>query len=152
MMNKNQSSDSCSLARAWLSRIKRQKEEVESRTFRLQVVQSMASRVTSALSQAPVSHSCNPSVMDDSVARIMEAEGELADAFADLLDITKEVSDLLRCIQDSDCRRVMELHYVSLSPLSEIAYDMKCSRRWVTELHTKGLRIVQRLLEGKKAA
>ena len=140
----------CELARAWLSRVKRQREEVESRTFWLQTVRAAASRITAALGQDPVVHSRNTSAMDDSVARIMEAENALADAFADLIDITEEVSALLGRIHDSDCRRVMELIYISFRKPSDIAEDMKCSRRWISELHQKGLRIVQRRLEDRE--
>ena len=140
------------LARPFLARVRRQKEEIESRTFSLEAVQSMAGRVTCTLSMTPVIHSKNPSAMDESVARIMEAEDDLADALADLLDVTEEISDVLRQIEDSDCRKVMELLYLSLEKPSEVAVDMRCSRRWVTELHNKGLRFVQRLLEDKEAA
>ena len=140
------------LAKPFLTQVRRQNEEIQSRIFSLKAVQAMAGLVTCTLSMTPVIHSKNPSAMDESVARIMEAEDDLADALADLLDITDEITGVLRQIEDPDCRKVMELLYLSLEKPSEIAVDMRCSRRWVTELHSKGLRFVQRLLEDKEAA
>ena len=151
-MNQRIINDPYYTARTFLTRVRKQKDEVESSTFRLQFLRSMASRVTSVLSQTPVCHSPNPSAMDDSVARIMDAEQEVADAFALLMQITDEVSAVLKRIQDRDCRRVMELHYISLLSLADITSDLRCSRRWTTELHSKGLQIVQRILEEKEAA
>ena len=65
------------LARPFLARVRQQKEEIESRTFSLEAVQSMAGRVTCTLSMTPVIHSKNPSAMDESVARIMEGAVDL---------------------------------------------------------------------------
>ena len=142
-------SDSCALARSFLSRVRRQKEEIDSRTFRLKAVQSLASKVTSSLTKAPVVRSLNPSVMDDSVARIMEAEKNLADALVDFLDVMDEVTDVLELVQDSDCRKVLEKHYLDLKSFLDISVEMDRTRRWVTELNNRGLMNVQRILEEK---
>ena len=129
------------LQRAW--QIDRRIQDKMNQAERLK---EMATNVTATLSGMPGSASRNNHKMDEAIATMMDMAKEIETETERLLRVKTETMQTIWAVEDNTCRTLLELRYISFLPWEDIANDMDVSKRWVLQLHTKALKMVERHL------
>ena len=130
------------LSRAWWL-----DEEINTKLQRLDSLRASTDLITCYFAREKISSSRNDDAVQDHVLQIMEAEEELNRAIDRLIDLKKEIGEMINRISDIRVRLVLEKHYLCFLPWAQIADEMHYSLRWVRATHKAGLEAVQRMLE-----
>ena len=134
-------------AKEYLSRARLMDMQVRSRQEQILILRSMAERVSAGFGREAVSRSLNTTAMQDTVARILEAEAELAGRIDELVRTRMEIAGVIDRVEDVRVRLILEKRYLCFRDWREITEEMNYSLRYVQEKHREGLRAVQRILE-----
>ena len=129
------------LSRAWNIEL-----QVQSKLEQIEVLKSLACRVTSCIDGAAVSHSRNITSMQDTIVRIVEAEEELNKRIDDLVAMKLEVMGVIDRVQDVTLRLILEKRYLSFHTWEQIAISMGYTVRWTLIKHEEALRVVTEML------
>ena len=133
-------------AKEYLSRARLLDMQVRSRQEQILILRSMAERVSAGFGREAVSHSLNTTAMQDTVARILEAEEELAGRIDELVRTRMEIAGVIDRVEDVRARLILEKRYLCFRSWREITEEMNHSLRYVQDKHREGLRAVQRIL------
>ena len=126
------------LQRAW--QIDRRIQDKMNQAERLK---EMATKVTTTLSGMPGSASHDNHKMDGAIATMMDMAKEIETETERLLRVKTETMQTIWAVEDTTCRTLLELRYISFLPWETIADDMDVSKRRVLQLHTKALKMVE---------
>ena len=129
------------LQRAW--QIDRRIQDKMNQAARLK---EMATNVTATISGMPGSASRNNHKMDGAIATMMDMAKDIEAETQQLLCIKTETMQTIWAVDDSTCRTLLELRYISFLPWETIADEMDVSKRRVLQLHAQGLKMVERQL------
>lgn len=133
-------------AKTYLSRVYCLDLQVKSKLEQIEVLKSLAARVSASFGSEPVSHTLNVTAMQDTVARIMEAEEDLQHRISELVEMKLEVSGVIDRVEDVYARIILEKRYLCFQSWMHIAADLNYSERYVHMKHGEGLRAVQQIL------
>ena len=137
-------------AKAYLSRVYCLDLQVKSKQEQIEALRSLAARVSTGLDKEPVKHSLNVTAMEDTVARIMEAEEELQRKIREMVDMMREISAVIDRVEDVYARLVLEKRYLRFQPWMNIAAELNYTERYVHMKHGEGLRAVQEILDERE--
>jgi len=110
---------------------------------------AMATSTTQQLTDDRVQTSGNPQKMADAVCKIIEIEAEI-DAFVDkLIDTKRDVISTLERLNPTEYDLLHKV-YVQFFTFEEVADKKGKSYSWVTTVHGRALKNVQRILDGRR--
>ena len=135
-------------AKEWLSRAFCLEKQVQSKLEMIEVLKSLACRVTAVAEREPVKHTRDVTSLQDTVARIIEAEEELNRKIDELVAMKLEISRIIDQVQDVVLILLLEKRYLSFQSWDRISVEMGYSTRWVMMKHREALDKVQRILDG----
>ncbi len=137
-----------------LSRPRRVHFRLEKAEQRVAALQSLTERVTVkyGLDSEPVSHSRNTTLMQDAIARLMEAKEAAARMREELAAAELEVGMVLVKIQDETLREFMFKRYLDLRSVQEAAEEMDYSYSWGRWEAERGVQEVQQILDEMEAS
>ena len=130
------------LSRAWLI-----EKQVQSKQEQIEVLKSLACRVTAGAGTEPVVHTRNVTSMQDTIVRILEAEEELNRRIDELVSMKLEVMRVVDQVKDVTLRLILEKRYLSFLSWERISVDLGYTVRWTLIRHEEALRTVQELLD-----
>ena len=125
-------------------------QRINSKLNQLASLKDMATKATSTLGTEPVSGTRNVQRMADTIDNIIALENEINDDIDHLVDLKRDVMKTLSKVQDTNCLMLLELRYLSFKSWEDIAAEMHYGSRWVHILHSKGLSVVEKILEKNK--
>ena len=64
------------------------------------------------------------------------------------VDSMAEIVEVIDAVDGADVQMVLEKKYIKGEKFAAIAEEMDFSERWIHELHDRGLRQVDRILDG----
>ena len=129
------------LSRAWLI-----EKQIQSKQEQIEVLKSLACRVTAGAGAEPVVHTRNVTSMQDTIVRILEAEEELNRRIDELVSMKLEVMQVIDQVKDVTLRLILEKRYLSFQSWEQISVDLGYTVRWTLTRHEEALRKVQELL------
>ena len=133
-------------AKEYLQRAWQIDKRIQDKMNQAERLKEMATKVTTTLSGMPGSASHDNHKMDGAIATMMDMAKEIETETERLLRVKTESMQTIWAVEDTTCRTLLELRYISFLPWEDIANDMDVSKRWVLQLHTKALKIVERQL------
>ena len=134
-------------AKEYLSRARLMDMQVRSTQEQILILRYMAERVSAGFGREAVSRSLNTTAMQDTVARILEAEEELAGRIDELVRTRMEIAGVIDRVEDVRVRLILEKRYLCFRDWREIAAEMNYTERYMHMKHREGLEAVQRILE-----
>lgn len=135
-------------AKSFLRKIELLDAHINNRINDLAELKSLVTKITSTISQVCVSGSGNQDKLGDSVAKIVDLQGEINQKIDKYVDLKREVSTLLEQIEDPDQVKVLHKRYFEYKPWEQIACEMNYSYRNVCYIHGKALQAFEALMEG----
>ena len=113
-------------------------QRIESKLEQIENLKTLATKVSSTLSDMPKSPN-NGSRVDDIVVKIVMLEDQIKTDVDRLVTLKRDISEVISKVEPMECRIVLELRYLSFCAWEDIALKMNCSTRNVLFLHKKGL-------------
>ena len=89
------------------------------------------------------------SPMEKNIVQMIEMKQELEEDIAQLAVVQKETLDIINRVENVKAREVLSKHYLGFKSWRNIAEEMDISQKWALNLHTKGLKQVDNLLQEK---
>ena len=134
-------------AKEYLAQAGRLDHRINAKLDMLAALKDMATRTTSVMSEDIVSHTRNVHSLQDVIAKIIDTQEEINAEIDRLVDLKREVTDVIRQVRDPSCQVVLEYRYLCYRSWEEIAEDMKLNVRSVYRLHGQALREVDAVLQ-----
>ena len=135
----------------YLSQAYMLEQRIQTKLQHVSSLRSLAQTVSSFTGNEPVVHTRNVTQLEDTVIKIMEQEQELNAEIDRLVDLKREIMDVLDEVKDMNFRLILEKRYLCVESWPKIGEDMGHSDRWAQLKHQAALRVVQQILD-KRAA
>jgi len=124
-------------------------QRIETKLQEISSLRALAETMRSFAGNEPVCRSRNVTALEDSVIKIMEQERELNEEIDRLVDLKKEILDVISEVKDLNFRLVLEKRHLCFESWPQIGEEMGHTDRWAQMKHTGALRVVQQILERK---
>ena len=121
-------------------------QQIKSKQEQLVFLRSMATSFYNPTDQEQIVCTPNTYAMEDAVLKIIEAEQELNDQIADMVDTMMEIKRVIARVQDVHLRLILEKRYLVFQTWRDIAADLDHSVRWVQEKHKMALEVVENII------
>ena len=90
--------------------------------------------------------------MADAVCKIIDLQNEIAADMDRLVQIKKDIVDVIGKVDDVKFRILLEKRYLCDETWEEITVSLYHNRRWVFRLHGKALDEVQKILDSAETS
>lgn len=131
----------------YLNQIKMMDTKINNDIEELESLQTLATKTTSALGGNKVQASGSQQKMADCVIKIAELKKDINREIDVYVEYKEKVRKFVYEACDAECCRLLYLRYFQSGTWEEIAEKMNYSRQWVSKLHKRALRQVQRKLD-----
>jgi len=125
-------------------------QRIQTKLHQITSLRSLAETMRSYTGNEPVSHTRNVTSLEDSVIKIMEQEQELNDEIDRLVDLKKEILDVIGEVRDLNYRLVLEKRHLCFESWPQIGEEMGHTDRWAQLKHQAALRVVQQILDRRE--
>lgn len=136
-------------AKEYLSQAYRLDQRINSKLEQVEVLRAMAQKVTTSYESEPVSRSRCVTSLEDTIARMLEAEADLNRTVDALVDLKMEMARYIDQVENYDYQLVLEKRYLCFKTWEQIADDLHFSRRWVNIVHSRALDAMDGILREK---
>ena len=133
-------------AKEYLKQLQKLDKLIENKLAEKEQWRAIATGTTQQMTPDRVQSSPNPQKMADAVCRIIEIESEI-DAYIDkLVDTKREVISTIERLNPTEYDLLHKV-YVQYFTFDDVAIKNDKSYSWVTTVHGKALKNVQRMLD-----
>ncbi len=125
-------------------------QQIQTKLHQISSLRSLAETMQSYTGNEPVKHTRNVTALEDSVIKIMEQERELNEEIDRLVDLKKEILDVISEVKDMNYRLVLEKRHLCFESWPRIGEEMGHTDRWAQQKHVAALRVVQQILDRRE--
>lgn len=136
-------------AKDYLRQLKMLDRLIENKLAEKEQWKAMATSTTQQLTADRVQTSGNPQKMADAVCKIIEIEAEIDACIDNLVDTKRDVIKTLERLNPTEYDLLHKV-YVQFLTFEEVADKKGKSYSWVTTVHGRALKNVQRILDGRR--
>ena len=122
-------------------------QRIKSKSEQIQSLNELATKCTVTLTGMPRNSNHGDSTMADAVCKIIDLQNEIAADMDRLVQIKKDIVDVIGKVNDVKFRILLEKRYLCGETWEEITVSLYHNRRWVFRLHDKALDEVQKILD-----
>lgn len=131
----------------WLSRAYKIDQQIQSKREQIEMWNTLAQKVTSDPSALPCSGGGFTSRVETYCIKIADAQTEIEKQIDELIDIKREIEDVVAKVEDRALRLLLEQRYLLCKDWEEIADFMGYCVDYVKrELHREALRAVRGII------
>lgn len=138
-------------AKEYLQQVHKMDRQIDSKIEMLTELNALATKCTAILTGMPHNPSGSKSQMADTVDKIVDLQDEINADISRMVEVKAEVIRVIGCVQDINCRILLEKRYLSYKTWEQIANDMNFGLRYVHILHKKALAAVAPFVEKEGA-
>lgn len=124
--------------------------QIRNKLIEQQQWRDIALGITANMEGERVHSSGAKSKMADAVGRCVDMEAEINELVNKLVDIKKEVIQIIEQLDSATEYNVLHMRYIQGLTLQEIADQYAKDYGWVTTCHGRALKNVQALLDGQQ--
>ena len=124
-------------AKEYFSKAYQIDKRIDSKIEQVARLRELAEKVTSTISDMPGSATRNVHRMEDVIVKIIDLENEINDDIDYLVDLKRNITTLIRGIDNIEHQRILELRYLCLRSWKEIGEDLGYSKTHVFRLHAE---------------
>lgn len=122
-------------------------QRIKNKSEQIQSLNELASGCTVTMTGMPHNPNRGTSRMADAVCRIVDLQSEIAADMDRLVQIKKDIVDVIARVADVELRTLLEQRYLCGATWEEITMSLYHNRRWIFRLHGKALTAVQEILD-----
>lgn len=136
-------------AKDYLRQLKMLDRLIENKLAEKEQWKAMATSTTQQLTADRVQTSGNPQKMADAVCKIIEIEAEIDACIDNLVDTKRDVIKTLERLNPTEYDLLHKV-YVQFFTFDDVAVKKGKSYSWVTTVHGRALKNVQRILDERR--
>lgn len=122
-------------------------KRIAAKVEQIESLRTVATKVTSTLSDVKVQSSQQTSRMENIIAKMMDLEEELKTDMDQLIAIKTEVMRTIRQVPDPELQLLLEKRYLCYEKWEDIAIDMNISIQHTFRLHGEALKKIEEILK-----
>lgn len=130
----------------YLSQAYRLDQIINSKLEQVEVLENMATKVTSNIQAERVSGTKQQSPMENSIVKLIDLKNEINMDIDKLVDLKHELTTFVSQIENPTYRLILELKYIGGHTWEEIAEILNYDLRWIYRLRGKALQEAEKLL------
>ena len=123
----------------YLSQARYIEQEINAKLDHQAKLNSIIYKATSTLSDMPGSPSRDVTKRERAIAKVIDLEKEIDEDIDRLVDTKREISKLIRRIDNSSYRLLLELRYINMATWEKIAEELDVAVRHVYRMHGNAL-------------
>ena len=137
-------------AKEYLEQIKWYDVLIDSKLEELATLNSVVKRITPVMNTTGGGASGNQDKLGDTIAKIVDLQGEINRDVDMFVDMKREASKLLKKITQAEYFQVLHKRYVLYESFEQIAMEMKYTYRGVCYVHGRALQAFDKVLREHK--
>ena len=137
-------------AREYLTQARMIDSRINSKLMELQRARELATKATVLVSDMPRNPSPDLQQMESRVVKIVDLEREINAEIDELVDLKRDIRELIAQIRKPEYRTLLELRYLGFRTWDAIAEEMGSEPRTIYRFHSNALRVVERLMRTGK--
>ena len=137
-------------AREYLTQARMIDSRINSKLMELQRARELATKATGLVSDMPRNPSPDLQQMESRVVKIVDLEREINAEIDELVDLKRDIRELIAQIRKPEYRTLLELRYLGFRTWDAIAEEMGFEPRTIYRFHSNALRVVERLMRTEK--
>lgn len=118
-------------------------KRINSKIDQVSSLHSLSMKASSTFSDVPPSGTRNVHRMEEVIAKMVDLENEINEEIDVLVDLKLEIMGVIRKVEDSEYRLLLELRYLCFKTWEQVASDMGYDLSWVYRLHKKALSAIE---------
>jgi len=122
-------------------------QRIKAKSDQIQSLNELATNCSAVLTGMPRNPNKSQSPMADAVCKIIDLENEIARDMNRLVEIKKEIVEVIKKVDDVELRTLLEQRYLCGSTWEEISISLNKKMRWTFMLHDKALAEVEKILK-----
>jgi len=131
-------------AKEYLNQACRLDQRINSKLEQVEALRSLTRKVTVSYGGEKVSCSRKVTSMENTIVRLMEAEEDLNRQIDELVDLKRDIAQLIGTLENTDYQLLLEKRYLSFHSWEKIAEDMHYGSRWVHIVHSRALKAFEK--------
>lgn len=137
-------------AREYLSQVRQIDQRINTKLELITKLRSMATKATSTISDTPKDSVPNPHSMENIVVKIVDLEDELNKEIDRLVDLKREILDVIRLVRTPAYQSLLEMRYLGYMTWEMIAEIFGYDTRSAYRNHKGALRAVDSILRQRE--
>ncbi len=126
-------------AKEYLGQAYRIDRRISSKISQISALHDLATKATAVLGSEPVSGTRNPQRLQDVINKMVDLEDELNRDIDALVDLKREIMDVIRGVENREHQTLLEMRYLSFMTWERIAVDLGYSIQHIHRLHRQAL-------------
>ena len=120
---------------------------IESKLSQIESLKNLATRVTSVFSDMPHSSSSDNQRLEKTIAEIIDLENEVSTDIGRLINLKREIKNIINQVQNEKYRILLELRYLNFLTWEQIAVNLNFSIQHTYRIHDKALKKISIFLK-----
>lgn len=134
-------------AEEFLNQAYRLDQQIQSKVEQLNRIRACASGTGIQYGNVKVQSSVSDSRVEDAVLKIMEEERAINEEIDRLVDIKRQIREVINQVDDVSCRLLLEKRNLLLYTWTKICKDLVMSERWAQIKYREAVEKVQEILD-----
>ena len=126
-------------AKEYLAQAFRLDQRINSKLEQVSRLRNLAMKATGSFQAERLSGTKQHSPMESSLVKVIDLEYEINDDIDRLVDLKREIIEVVNSVQPAECQLVLEMRYLSFMTWEEIADRMNYSYRQIHRIHGQAL-------------
>lgn len=130
-------------AKEYLGRAYYIDKRIESKLAQIESLRGLATKVTSVFSDTPHISTPDNYRLEKTLAKIIDLENEIDADVEALVDLKRDVAQIIEQVENVKHRTLLERRYLSFQTWEQIAMSLECDVRHVYRLHGEALKKIK---------
>lgn len=119
--------------------------QINSKLSQIESLSVLATKCTATLTDMPGNKNNGTSKMEDTILKIITLQEEINSDIDVLVDLKKEIMTIIKKVENSEYRTLLENRYLSFLSWEKIAVEMKYSIQQVYRKRTEALKKIEEI-------
>jgi hypothetical protein len=121
--------------------------QINSKLSQIESLSALTTKCTATLTDMPGNKNNGTSKMEDTILKIITLQEEINSDIDVLVDLKKEIMTIIKKVENSEYRTLLENRYLSFLSWEKIAVEMKYSIQQVYRKRTEALKKIEEILK-----
>lgn len=121
--------------------------QINSKLSQIESLSALSTKCTATLTDMPGNRNNGTSKMEGTILKIITLQEEINSDIDVLVDLKKEIMTIIKKVENSEYRTLLENRYLSFLSWEKIAVEMKYSIQQIYRKRTEALKKIEEILK-----
>ena len=136
-------------AKEYLGQAYRIDQRINSKIEQVASLRELSRKATTTLSDMPKG-TPNPHSKENIILKMMDLENEINEDIDSLVDLKREIVGIIKRVENTEMQSLLEQRYLCFRSWEQIAFEMGYSLQHTFRLHTRALKIIEKIKDESK--